>query len=189
MNNFSASENFLASARALFRYYRDLGEKALAQLPDDRIHWQISPESNSVAILVKHLSGNMLSRFTDFLSTDGEKPWRDRDAEFENDYADKNQLMAAWDAGWDCLLDAVDALDDADLGRIVYIRNQGHTVLEALNRQLCHYPYHVGQLIFLCKIVSGSAWQSLSIPKGGSQAFNEEKFAQERARRFFADRI
>ncbi len=183
-----SGQNFLDSARHLFRYYRELGDKALAQIDDEHIHWQPSPESNSVAIIVKHLSGNMLSRFTDFLTTDGEKSWRNRDAEFENDYADKAELLTAWNAGWDCVFAALDALNEADLDAIVYIRNEGHTVLEALNRQLAHYPYHVGQLIYLCRLLAGENWQSLSIPKGGSQAFNSDKFGQAKTRRFFAEK-
>src|SRR5215213_310966 len=124
------NQNFLDSDRQLFRYYRELGEKALGQIGDENINWQPSPESNSVAVIVKHLSGNMLSRFTDFLTTDGEKPWRDRDAEFENDYAGKTELLAAWNQGWDCFFAAVDPLTEADLSQVVFIRNQGHTVLE-----------------------------------------------------------
>lgn len=180
--------NYLDSTRKLLQYYRELGEKALAQIGDDHIHWQPSPESNSVAVIVKHLSGNMLSRFTDFLTSDGEKPWRDREAEFENDYAGKAELLAAWNAGWECVFNAVDPLTEDDLGKIVYIRNQGHTVLEALSRQLAHYPYHVGQLVYLCRLLAGENWQSLSIPKGGSQAFNADKFAQEKQRTFFTEK-
>lgn len=181
--------NYLDSARQLFRYYRELGDKALAQIGDDHIHWQPSAESNSVAVIVKHLSGNMLSRFTDFLTTDGEKPWRNRDAEFENDYADKAELLEAWDAGWQCFFNAVDPLKESDLGSIVYIRNQGHTVLEALSRQMCHYAYHVGQLVYLCRLLAGEQWQSLSIPKGGSQTYNADKFAQEKERKFFTEKL
>ena len=181
-------QNFLDSIRHLFQYYRQLGEKALAQIGDEHLHWQPSPESNSVAIIVKHLSGNMLSRFTDFRTSDGEKPWRNRDAEFENDYADKNELLAAWNAGWDCVSAALDALKAADLDEIVYVRNEGHTVTEALHRQLAHYPYHIGQLIYLCRLVAGAEWQSLSIPKGGSQVFNADKFGKEKARRFFTEK-
>lgn len=185
MDDYSASQNYLDSTRSLFRYYRELGDKALEQIGDEHIHWQSSPESNSVAIVVKHMNGNMLSRFTNFLTEDGEKNWRDRDAEFENDYASKTELLNAWQSGWQCFFDAVDPLTEADLGRIVFIRNQGHTVLEALNRQLAHYAYHTGQIVFLCRMLAGDHWQSLSIPKGGSQAFNSEKFAQEKKRRFF----
>jgi hypothetical protein len=181
--------NYLDSARKLFQYYRELGDKALIQISDEHIHWHPSPESNSVAVIVKHLSGNMLSRFTDFLTTDGEKPWRNRDAEFKDDYADKAELLAAWNAGWECFFHAVNPLTESDLDKIVYIRNQGHTVMEALSRQLCHYPYHIGQLVYLCRILAGEQWQSLSIPKGGSQAFNAEKFAQEKQRTFFVEKL
>jgi hypothetical protein len=184
----TTGQNFLDSARALFRYYRDLGDKALAQIDSAQIHAQPSPESNSVAIIVKHLSGNMQSRFTDFLTTDGEKPWRDRDAEFENDYAGKDELMAAWNAGWSCLFAAIDPLTDEDLGKIIYIRNQGHTVLEALIRQVAHYANHVGQIIYLCRLFAGDHWQTLSIAKGRSQTFNAEKFAQDKERGFFTEK-
>lgn len=180
--------NYLDSARKLFGYYRELGDKALAQIDDEHIHWQPSPESNSVAIIVKHLNGNMRSRFTDFLTADGEKPWRDREAEFENDYANKEELLAAWNEGWECFFNAVNPLKDRDLDKIIYIRNEGHTVLEALSRQLAHYPYHIGQLVYLCRLLAGEKWQSLSIPKGGSRAFNDEKFAQEKQRKFFAEK-
>lgn len=180
--------NYLDSTKKLFQYYRELGDKALAQIGDEHIHWQPSPESNSVAIIVKHLSGNMLSRFTDFLTADGEKPWRDREAEFENDYANKEELLAAWNAGWACFSNAVNPLAESDLGKIVYIRNQGHTVVEALSRQLAHYPYHIGQLVYLCRLLAGEKWKSLSIPKGGSQEFNAEKFAQEQHRAFFTEK-
>lgn len=184
----TTDQNYLDSTRRLFQYYRGLGEKALVQVGDAHLHQQPSPESNSIAILVKHLSGNMLSRFTDFLHSDGEKPWRNRDAEFENDYADKTELLAAWNAGWEVLFSALDSLRSEDLGTIVYIRNEGHTVLEALNRQLAHYSYHVGQLVYLCRWLAGPEWQSLSIPKGGSQGFNAEKFEQEKTRRFFTEK-
>jgi hypothetical protein len=184
----AAQLNYLDATRKLFQYYRELGDKALAQIDEEHIHWQPSPESNSVAVIVKHLSGNMLSRFTNFLTSDGEKPWRDREAEFENDYAGKNELLAAWNAGWACFFQAIDPLTPEDLGKIVYIRNQGHTVLEALSRQLGHYPYHVGQLVYVCRLLAGEKWQSLSIPKGGSQAYNAEKFASEKQRAFFTDK-
>lgn len=183
------SLHYLEGAKKLFRYYRQLGDKALAQIGDAHIHWQPGPESNSVAVIVKHLSGNMLSRFTDFLTSDGEKPWRNRDAEFENDYADKSELLAAWNKGWECFFAAVEPLTEADLSTVVYIRNEGHTVLEALNRQLAHYPYHVGQLVYVCRMLAGEQWQSLSIPKGGSQAFNDGKFSQDKSQTFFTDKL
>lgn len=180
--------NYLDSTRKLFAYYRELGDKALAQIGDEHIHWHPSPESNSVAIIVRHISGNMLSRFTDFLTSDGEKPWRDREAEFEDGDANMAKLLMAWNTGWECFFQAVNPLNEDDLGKIVYIRNQGHTVLEALQRQLAHYSYHIGQLVYLCRLLAGENWQSLSIPKGGTQTFNAEKFAQEKERVFFADK-
>lgn len=183
------NSNYLESAKKLFQYYRGLGDKALAQIGDDHIHWQPGAESNSVAIIVRHMSGNMLSRFTDFLGSDGEKPWRNRDAEFENSYADKTELLEAWNAGWECFFNAVNPLKESDLGTIVYIRNEGHTVLEALNRQLAHYSYHTGQLVYLCRLLAGDQWQSLSIPKGGSQSFNADKFAQDKSTGFFTEKL
>ncbi len=181
-------QNVLTCYRNLFQYYRELAEKAMAQIADDDFFQQPTPESNSVAIVVQHLSGNMLSRFTDFLTSDGEKPWRDRDAEFEPLATDKTALLESWNKGWTCVFDAIDALTPEDLGKIVYIRNQGHTVLEALSRQLAHYPYHVGQIVYLCRMLSGEEWASLSIPKGNSEAFNAEKFAREKERKFFFEK-
>jgi hypothetical protein len=181
----SESTNLLTCYRSLFRYYRELGDKAMAQIPPDAFHWQPSPESNSVAIIVQHLSGNMVSRFTNFLTTDGEKPWRNRDEEFEPQDADAATILKNWDMGWKVVFDTLDALTPDDLEKIVYIRNQGHTVLEALSRQLAHYPYHIGQIVYLCRLLAGEDWASLSIPKGDSQAFNAEKFAEEKQRKFF----
>lgn len=183
----AVSSNLLDCYRNLFQYYRDLGEKAMAQIAPGDFTRQPTPESNSVAVIVKHLSGNMLSRFTDFLTSDGEKPWREREAEFEEQaVTDQQTVLDAWDQGWTCFFEAFNALQEEDLPKIVYIRNQGHTVLEALSRQLAHYPYHIGQLVYVCRMLTGATWESLSIPKGGSQAFNAEKFAREKERRFFA---
>jgi uncharacterized damage-inducible protein DinB len=184
----STDEIFLESARKLFRYYRKLGEGAIAQLSDEQVLARSTEASNSVALIVHHLSGNMLSRWTDFLSSDGEKPWRNRDAEFEEAYRDKKAMMEAWDNGWACLLATLDQLKPADLPTIIYIRNEGQTVLEAIQRQLAHYSSHVGQIIFQAKFLKGAAFQSLSIPKGNSQKFNEEKFKQEKEVRHFSDR-
>ncbi|MVN77152.1 DUF1572 domain-containing protein [Hymenobacter sp. HMF4947] len=171
------SQDFLASARKQFAYYKLLGEQTFAQVSDDQLFWQPNAASNSMAAIVKHLWGNMLSRWTDFLTSDGEKPWREREAEFDNDLRTRAELLARWEAGWHCLFSALDALTPSDLARTIYIRHQGHTVMEAINRQLAHYPYHVGQLVFIGKLVQGEAWQSLSIPRGGSAAYNAEKFA------------
>ncbi len=183
--NATMADNFLESSRRLFRYYKSLGDKAMAQVDDEALMHQPDPESNSIALIVKHMSGNMLSRWTDFLTSDGEKTWRQRDQEFEGSYADREALLEAWEKGWQCLFEAVDPLTAADIERIVYIRNEGHTVMEAIQRQIAHYSYHVGQIVFLAKHLSGAQWQSLSIPKGNSQVFNAEKFEQDKQRKFF----
>lgn len=177
---------YLESVIKQFEYYKLLGEKTFAQLPDEALFWQYNPESNSIATIVKHLSGNMLSRWTDFRTTDGEKPWRNREAEFDNDLPTRTALLDAWNAGWQAFLDALKALSEEDLDAIIYIRNQGHTVLEAINRQLAHYPYHIGQIVYIGKMAA-QHWNSLSIPRGQSAAFNADKFAQAQARGHFTD--
>lgn len=179
--------DYLESIRKQFAYYKQLGDKTMAQLTDDQLFWQYNEESNSIAIIVKHLWGNMLSRWTDFLHTDGEKEWRDRDGEFEMDLTSRTEVLNKWNEGWDCLFKALDMLKPEDLERIIYIRNQGHTVAEALNRQLAHYPYHVGQMVFIGKMLVGNNWKSLSIPKGNSRKFNEEKFSKPKEKGHFTD--
>jgi hypothetical protein len=165
--------SYLEDSRALFRHYQALAEKALAQCPDEDLTRTLDPESNSIALLVKHLSGNMVSRWTDFLTTDGEKPDRDRDHEFEAPPATRAELMAFWERGWGALFLALDGLSDADLARAITIRGERHSVMQAINRQLAHYSYHVGQIVFLCKHLGHANWKSLSVPRKGSQAFNE----------------
>ncbi len=179
--------SYLESTRKQFEYYKLLGDKTFAQLSDEQLYWQYNADSNSVAIIVKHLWGNMLSRWTDFLTTDGEKEWRNRDAEFETEDKTRAALLAKWNEGWSCLFNALNQLSEADLEKIIYIRNQGHTVMEAINRQLAHYPYHVGQIVFLGKMLCGEKWQSLSIPKGNSASYNAEKFSQEKSKQHFTD--
>jgi len=179
--------NYLESVIKQFEYYKGLGEKAMEQVPDEALFWQYNSESNSIASIVSHLWGNMLSRWTDFLTTDGEKSWRNRDSEFEATLQSREELLEKWKAGWNCLLTALRSLTQEDLSRIIYIRNQGHTVLEAINRQLAHYPYHVGQIVFIAKMVANQNWKSLSIPKGGSSAYNAHKFAAEKKRVHFTD--
>ncbi|MBA4850656.1 DUF1572 domain-containing protein [Emticicia sp. BO119] len=179
--------DYLTSTRKQFEYYKMLGEKTFAQVSDEQLFWQYNEESNSIAIIVKHLWGNMLSRWTDFLTTDGEKEWRQRDAEFENDIATKEELLSKWDEGWDCLFKALDSLTTEDLDKVIYIRNQGHSVVEAINRQLAHYPYHIGQIVFIGKMVCDTNWTSLSIPKGNSKVYNEEKFAKPKEKQHFTD--
>lgn len=172
------TNDYLNSAKKQFEYYKLLGEKTFAQIDDEKLFWQYNEESNSIATIVKHLWGNMLSRWTDFLTADGEKEWRDRDAEFENDITTREELLNKWNEGWQCLFNALDPLTDDDLQKEIFIRNQGHSVMEAINRQLAHYPYHIGQIVFLGKMIRGNNWTSLSIPKNSSKQFNAAKFAQ-----------
>jgi hypothetical protein len=176
--------DYLQSTIKLFGYYKSLGDKSIERISDDKIHFQWNEESNSIANIVKHLSGNMLSRWTDFLTSDGEKPWRNRDAEFEPPDWDKAELLTNWEKGWSCLLLALNQLNNDDLEKIIYIRNEGHTVMEAINRQLAHYAYHVGQLVFLAKAISTN-WESLSIAKNKSGEFNQGKFSQEETKKHF----
>jgi len=182
-------KDYIESVKKQFEYYKLLGEKTMAQLPDTALFWQYNEASNSIATIVKHLSGNMLSRWTDFLTSDGEKEWRNRDAEFENDLNTREALMQKWNEGWNCFLDALSSLTDEDLSKIIYIRNQGHTVAEAINRQLAHYPYHIGQIIFIGKMVCDKNWTSLSIPKGTSKTYNTEKLARPKSKRHFTDEL
>lgn len=170
--------DYLTSTRKQFEYYKMLGEKTFAQLTDEQLFWQYNAESNSVAIIVKHLWGNMLSRWTDFLTSDGEKEWRQRDAEFENDIATREELINKWNEGWHCLFGALDSLTTDDLNKDIYIRNERHSVVEAINRQLAHYPYHIGQIVFIGKMVCDTSWASLTIPRGNSKAFNKDMFAK-----------
>ena len=169
---------YLESAKKEFGYYKILGEKTFSQLTDEQLFFEANSESNSIATIVKHLRGNILSRWTDFLTTDGEKEWRKRDEEFENDISTREELLQKWQEGWSCLFKALDSISDDDLSRVIYIRNQGHTILEAINRQLSHYPYHIGQIVFIGKILSDKNWNSLSIPKGGSKEYNRDKFSK-----------
>lgn len=178
--------SYLNGAIKQFEYYKLLGEKAMQQIPDEKLFWQYNAESNSVAVIVKHLHGNMMSRWTDFLNSDGEKEWRNRDGEFENDISTKEDVDKLWNLGWEVFLTTLHALNENDLGRTVYIRNQGHSVLEAINRQLAHYPYHIGQIIFIGKMCCDS-WNSLSIPKGNSEKFNANKFSQDKGIAHFTD--
>ncbi len=179
--------NYLISAIKQFEYYKLLGEKTFEQLQDEKLFWQYNAESNSIATIVKHLHGNMLSRWTNFLTEDGEKEWRKRDAEFENDVRTREEIIANWNEGWQCLFNAIKPLIEEDLCKIIFIRNQGQTITEAINRQLCHYSYHVGQIVFLGKMMCNENWQSLSIPKGNSQQYNAQKFAEEKQNKHFTD--
>lgn len=179
--------NYLESIRKQFEYYKMLGDKTLEQVPEEKLFSQYNEDSNSIAIIVRHLSGNMLSRWTDFLTTDGEKEWRNRDEEFESGVTDKNVVIRQWNEGWDCFFAAINSLQPEDLSRTIYIRNMGHSVLEAINRQLAHYPYHVGQMVYIGKMICGPEWISLSIPKGNSSQYNTERFAHPKRMEHFTD--
>lgn len=181
------NNNYLDGIRKQFEYYKMLGDRTFAQLTDEQLFWQYNSNSNSIAMIVKHLSGNMHSRWTNFLTSDGEKSWRNRDAEFENDITTRQALLDTWNKGWNCLFSALEVLTFTDLGKIVYIRNQAHTVAEAINRQLAHYPYHVGQIVFIGKMLADDKWVTLSIPKGKSEEYNTEKFSKPKEKGHFTD--
>lgn len=170
--------NYLKSVSQQFRYYKSLGEKSFEQLEEKELFWQPNEASNSVGILVNHLWGNMKSRWTDFLNTDGEKEWRQRDLEFEDIIKSKEELILKWEEGWDCLFMALEQLDKNNLKSLVYIRNEAHSPVEAINRQLAHYAYHIGQIVYLAKLIKKTSWESLSIPKGQSSNFNQKKFSK-----------
>ncbi len=170
----TVGNTFLNSAINRLTYYKELGEKAFDQLKDRDFHFQPNPENNSIAIIINHMAGNMLSRWTDFLTTDGEKDWRQRDTEFEIQNQSREEMMAYWQKGWACFLGTLQSLTEEDLLKIIYIRCEGLSAIDAINRQMAHYPYHVGQIIFIAKIIKDNDWQSLSIPKGKSNEFNKK---------------
>ncbi|PYV89365.1 MAG: hypothetical protein DMG90_11370 [Acidobacteria bacterium] len=171
----SLATRYLEEARRQFRGHKRLGEGAIAQLKDEELFVILDPEANSVAIIIKHLAGNMRSRFTDFLTTDGEKPDRHRDQEFEaNANTTRAEVMRWWEQGWACVLSAMESLEPEDVTRTVTIRGEAHTVLQAVNRQIAHYAYHIGQIVFLAKHLRSREWKSLSIPRGRSEEFNRQ---------------
>src|SRR6266487_29920 len=167
----------------IFRYYKKLGERAMAQCPDEGLFTTLDAESNSIAIIVKHMAGNMRSRWTDFLTSDREKPDRNRDTEFEAPPATRTELMELWERGWKYLFDALEPLRDADLSRTVTIRTEPHSVMQATNRQVAHYSYHVGQIVYLARHFAGNNWQTLTIPKRKSAEFNRQVASGEKSQR------
>jgi len=175
--------SYLKDSLAVFRYYKNLAERAMAQLTDEQLVAVLDEESNSVAVVVKHLAGNMRSRFTDFLTSDGEKPDRRRDLEFVDPPETREALMAAWEAGWDCVFEALEPLGDEDLARTVTIRGEAHSVMQAINRQVAHYSYHCGQIVMLAKHLNHSAWRPLTVPRGKSEEFNRRVRAGEASQR------
>jgi hypothetical protein len=185
----STNENvYLSETIKLFKYYKALAEKAMEQLDKEQLFYSHdSDKVNSIAVIINHLCGNMVSRWSDFLTTDGEKTWRDRDAEFQQPEQNFDAIMEKWHEGWACLLKTLESLKADQLGEIVYIRNEGHTVIEAIQRQLAHYSMHVGQIIFYAKQLKQGSWTSLSIPLGKSGEYNSDKFGQEKQIRNFTD--
>ncbi len=169
---------YLNSIKKQFEYYKTLGEKTLNQLNDNDFFWQFNAESNSIATIVNHLSGNMKSRWTDFLISDGEKEWRNRDLEFESVLTTKGQLLSKWNEGWECLFNALNSINEHNFHTEIHIRNQSHSIIEAVNRQFAHYSYHIGQIVYIGRMIKGNEWKSLSIPKGKSYSFNKEKFSR-----------
>ncbi|WP_271405188.1 DUF1572 family protein [Tenacibaculum soleae] len=180
-------ESYLPSIKKQFEYYKLLGDKTFAQLTTDQFFWLSSKNGNSIAIITKHITGNMLSRWTHFLTEDGEKEWRNRDDEFINSFTTKEEVIAYWEMGWKCLFDALNNINAQNTNTIIYIRNHGHTITEAINRQLCHYSYHIGQIVFLGKFLTGNDWQTLSVAKGTSKEYNAEKFSKEKIRKHFTE--
>lgn len=162
--------------RKQFEYYRILADKTILLLSEEELNWQTNEESNSVAMLMRHITGNLLSRFTNFFTEDGEKSWRDRDGEFAAGFYNRHELITNWDKAWNILFETLNALNDENIDAKVKIRNQEHTVAEALCRQLAHYPYHVGQIVFIGKMIKNKDWQSLSIPRNKSDEYNRERF-------------
>ncbi|MEZ7500315.1 DUF1572 family protein [Flavobacterium sp. Arc3] len=183
----STNELYLSSVKKQFLYYKTLGEKAMDQLEPEQLFTTTNEDTNSIATIVEHISGNMLSRWTDFLTTDGEKEWRNRDLEFAHNLLSKEEILNSWEKGWECLFTALNNLQPEQLSDIIYIRNEGHSVIEAINRQLAHYPYHIGQIVFYAKQLKTNDWESLSIPKNKSNHYNSGKFAQEKSIKNFTD--
>jgi hypothetical protein len=168
------TSEFLPGIIRNFRTYKALADKTIAQLQDSEINIRQDEYSNSMALLVKHMHGNMLSRWTDFLTTDGEKPDRHRDTEFEGDLKDKAAMIQLWEQGWECMFNTLESLTEQDLSKTIYIRSEAHSVMEAIHRQMMHYAYHVGQMVYLGKLIRGGTFHSLSIPKGKSEEFNKK---------------
>ncbi|MGQ0738654.1 MAG: DUF1572 family protein [Bacteroidota bacterium] len=180
----STGKDYLSTVTKRLKYYKDLGDKTFEQLNDWDFHYQPNEESNSIAIIIQHMAGNMFSRWTNFLTEDGEKEWRTRDAEFETGQQSKKELLEVWEKGWECFLAALASLKKKDLKKNITIRGEKLTVVDAINRQLAHYPYHVGQIIYIAKIIKNKGWKNLSIPKGQSQVYNNTTDQKDPAKKF-----
>jgi hypothetical protein len=175
--------SYLEDCLALFRQYKGLAERAMEQITDEQLFATLDPESNSIAIIVKHLAGNMRSRWTGFLTTDGEKPDRRRDVEFIDPPPTRRDLLEAWEDGWKRLFETLESLSDDDLKRTITIRGEAHSVMQAVNRQVAHYGLHVGQIVLLAKHFAGSGWKPVSVPRGQSAEFNRQVASGERSQR------
>ncbi|WP_312554552.1 DUF1572 family protein [Empedobacter brevis] len=170
-----------------FEYYQMLADKTISLLSQDELNWKYNEESNSIAMIMRHITGNLISRFTNFFTEDGEKTWRDRDNEFAKGTYEKEAVVANWIKGWEVLFSVLDSITVDNIDFVIKIRNQDHTVAEALYRQLAHYPYHIGQIVFLGKLIKNTEWKSLSIPRNKSQDYNTEKFSQSNSYTHFTD--
>jgi hypothetical protein len=175
--------SYIEDSQAIFRYCKKLVERAMQQLSDEQLFAVLDGDMNSIAVIVKHMAGNMRSRWTDFLTSDGEKPGRDRDEEFSTPPPTREALLQLWEEGWQCLLGTLESLSDADLGRSITIRGEAHSVMQAINRQVAHYSYHCGQIVFLAKHLCADQWQILSVPRGKSTEFNRRVRAGEASQR------
>ncbi|HEY7307583.1 MAG TPA: DUF1572 domain-containing protein [Bryobacteraceae bacterium] len=180
---FAFTTSYLEDSLAVFRQYKKLAEGAMAQVADDELNAALDPEMNSIGQIVKHLAGNMRSRWTDFLTSDGEKPDRNRDSEFVEPPATREAVMKLWEEGWGRVFDALEPLTEADLSRTVTIRGERHSVMQAINRQIAHYACHCGQIVFLAKHLQHEQWRSLTIPRNRSTDFNRRVFAGEASQR------
>lgn len=180
----SLGKDYLATSIKRLKYYKDLGDKTFEQLNDWDFHYQPNDDSNSIAIIIQHMAGNMLSRWTNFLTEDGEKEWRNRDDEFEVNKNTKEEILALWEKGWDCFLTTLQSLKKKDLKKNITIRKEALTVVDGINRQLAHYPYHIGQIIYIAKIIKSKNWKNLSIPKGDSSKYNNTEGLKDPAKQF-----
>ena len=180
-------DSYLNSAISQFKYYQILGDKTIAQLSEEHLFVQNSEVENSIGVIINHLWGNRMFRWTDFKTADGEKEFRKRDQEFETVIITKEELLNKWDEGWNCLFGALESLKRDELEDVIYIRNQGHNIVEAINRQLSHYSYHLGQIVLLGKIAKKKDWESLSISKADSKNYNQEKFSKEKKKTHFTE--
>jgi hypothetical protein len=177
------TDSYLKDSLAVFHYYKSLGERAMNQCNDAALFQVLDVESNSIAIVVKHMAGNMRSRWTDFLTADGEKPDRNRDSEFESPATTRDELIAQWNAGWSCVFAALESLAESDMTKTVFIRGEAHSVMQAINRQIAHYSYHVGQIVFLAKHFGCDVWKALTVPRKQSAAFNADVASGKKSQR------